>query len=104
MIMTPLALLVAALAAVSIQAYEIRKVAPTTRELLATEVLPQAQYFLPLSGKTTRSKAKQDALQALRKRSSNYTAVVAGGAKDQEYLTDITIGGQQFKVIVDTGS
>lgn len=102
--MAPLAFLAAALAAVSTQAYEIRRSALATRGLLATEVLPQAQYSLPLSGKTTRPKAKQDALQNLHKRSSNYTAVIAGGQEDQVYLTDITIGGQDFKVIVDTGS
>ncbi|KAF7977109.1 hypothetical protein HWV62_4709 [Athelia sp. TMB] len=102
--MAPLALLVAALAAVSTQAYEIRKRAPVTSGALTTEVLPQAQFSLPLSGKTTRSKGKQDALLTLRKRSSSYTAVLAGGDEDQEYLTDITIGGQDFKVIVDTGS
>ncbi|KZP11138.1 acid protease [Athelia psychrophila] len=103
--MAPLALFVAALAVASTQAYEIRKVAPATSGLLATEVLPQAQYSLPLTGKTTRSKAKQAALQTLRRRSSNYTtAILAGSGKDQEYLTDITVGGQKFKVIVDTGS
>ncbi|KAJ7173547.1 acid protease [Mycena filopes] len=35
---------------------------------------------------------------------SNDTAVLAGADLDQEYLTDITVGGQTFTAIVDTGS
>ncbi|KZP26584.1 acid protease [Athelia psychrophila] len=102
--MPPLVLFVAALAVVSIQAYEIRKVAPATSGLLATEVLAQAQYYLPLTGKTTRPQAKQAALQTLRRRPSSYTDVLAGAGGDAEYLTDITVGGQKFKVVVDTAS
>ncbi|KAF7971938.1 hypothetical protein HWV62_19387 [Athelia sp. TMB] len=101
--MAPLTFLVLALAAVSAQSYEIRRTAPATSGALATEVLPRAQYLLPLTGKAPRSKAKKAALSALTKTSS-YTAVLAGSYYDQEYLTDITIGGQAFKVIVDTGS
>ena len=102
--MAPLALLVAALAAISTQAHEIRKRAPAASEALTTEVLPQAPFTMPFSGKIARSKGKQDALRPVRKRSSSYTSVLAGGISDQEYLTDITIGGQDFKVEVDTGS
>ncbi|KAJ7780230.1 acid protease [Mycena maculata] len=44
-------------------------------------------------------------LSALRaKASTNNTAVLAGSDLDQEYLTNITVGGQTFPVIVDTGS
>ncbi|KZP04844.1 acid protease [Athelia psychrophila] len=102
--MVPLAFLVAALTAVSAHAYEIRKIAPRTSSALATEVLPSAQYSLPLTGKAPRSKAKKAALSALRKNATSFTAVLAGGDYDEEYMTDITVGGQAFKVIVDTGS
>lgn len=103
--MAPLAFLVAALGAtISVQAYEIRKVLATTSGALATEVLPSAQYSVPLSQKVPRPRAKKAALRALRQRAANFTDVLAGSSSDQEYLTDITIGGQVFKVIVDTGS
>ncbi|KAJ7623708.1 acid protease [Roridomyces roridus] len=36
--------------------------------------------------------------------SNNFTAVLAGSDFDQEYLTNITVGGQTFPAIVDTGS
>ncbi|KAF7971953.1 hypothetical protein HWV62_19417 [Athelia sp. TMB] len=103
-VMAPLSLLVTALAAISTQAYEIRERAPITSDALTTEVLPQAQFTMPFSGRIARSKSKQEALRSARNRSSSYTTVLAGGLSDQEYLTDISIGGQDFKVLVDTGS
>ncbi|KAJ7483177.1 acid protease [Mycena latifolia] len=36
--------------------------------------------------------------------SNNNTAVLAGSDLDEEYLTNITVGGQTFTAIVDTGS
>ncbi|KAF7977088.1 hypothetical protein HWV62_4667 [Athelia sp. TMB] len=103
-VVASLAFLFVALAAVSTQAYEIRRGAPATSEVLTTKVLPQAQFTMPFSGKIARPRGKQEILHTVRKRSSSYTAVLAGGLSDQEYLTDITIGGQEFKVEVDTGS
>ncbi|EIN11164.1 acid protease [Punctularia strigosozonata HHB-11173 SS5] len=38
------------------------------------------------------------------KGSKTPTSTLAGSDQDEEYLTDITVGGQSFKVIVDTGS
>lgn len=103
--MASLVLLVAALAAASsTQAYEIRRAAPVTSASLATEVLPNAQYSLPFTGKAPRSRAKKAALSALSRKAGNYTSTVAGAEDVQEYLTDITIGGQDFKVVIDTGS
>lgn len=103
-VMAPLAFLFVALAAVSTQAYAIHEESPATSEALTTEILPQAQFTMSFSGRIARSKGKQEALRTMRKRSSSYTTVLAGGLSDQEYLTDITIGGQEFKVEVDTGS
>ncbi|KAJ7132351.1 acid protease [Mycena epipterygia] len=36
--------------------------------------------------------------------SNNNTAILAGSDLDEEYLTNITVGGQTFTAIVDTGS
>ncbi|KAF7371069.1 Acid protease [Mycena sanguinolenta] len=36
--------------------------------------------------------------------SLNNTAILEGSDLDQEYLTNVTIGGQTFKAIIDTGS
>jgi len=35
---------------------------------------------------------------------SNFTAVLAGSDFDEEYLTNVTFGNQEFELIVDTGS
>ncbi|KIM83061.1 hypothetical protein PILCRDRAFT_819851 [Piloderma croceum F 1598] len=107
--MTPVLLLVAALL-VSAHAYgerepsyNIRRVAPLTSAALATEVLPAAQFFVPLTEKVPRQTYKKKLLEALRTGLST-TAVLAGSANDNQYLTNVTVGGENFTVIVDTGS
>src|ERR1700691_5623119 len=101
--MAPLVFLVASLVA-STHAYDIHHVAPTPDAALTTEVPPAAQFSVPLTKKVPRPMYKKNLLKALRGRASSPTAVLAGSDDDAEYLTNITIGGQNFKVIVDTGS
>lgn len=104
--MAPFALIIFALAA-SIHAYDIRRITAASSGTIKTEVIPAAKFYVPLTGKVSRPAYKKHLLDALRNqgfKSSNYTAVLAGSISDNEYLTDITIGGQEFKVIVDTGS
>ncbi|KIK51004.1 hypothetical protein GYMLUDRAFT_266014 [Collybiopsis luxurians FD-317 M1] len=68
-------------------------------------VLPVAQFSVAISGTAPRSKAKKELMKVLRSSSSsNFTSPVAGSDFDEEYLTNVTIGGQDFTLIVDTGS
>ncbi|KAJ7092312.1 aspartic peptidase domain-containing protein [Mycena belliarum] len=79
--------------------------APRSRD---AAVLPAAEFTVPFSGKAPRRKSKKSALAALRGKSRAHgasdTVVVDGSAFDEEYLTNATIGGQHFSLIVDTGS
>ena len=103
--MVPLSLLVAALVVVSTNAYEVTRFAPSTGSI-EQEILPSAQFSAALSAKTSRSAYKNNMRSAVLKRgkASDFTAILAGSNNDNEYLTDIMIGGQTFQVIVDTGS
>lgn len=105
--MARLSLLLATLVATAVQAtYTIERIHPHTTEALETEVLPEAEYALTLSGAVSRSQTKTNMLHYLRtgKPSSHFVGGLYGADNDMEYLTDITIGGQKFKTIVDTGS
>jgi hypothetical protein len=98
--------LVAALV-VSARAYQVNRIAPATAGAIETEVIPTAQFSAPLTDKVSRRTHKKDILKMLRQFSvgaSNYTSPLEGGSIDTEYLTAITVGGQNFKVVVDTGS
>lgn len=68
-----------------------------------TEVtsLPIAQYVQPLVGSTPRSASKKAALRHVS--GGRGLANVAGAEGDREYLTNITVGGQPFTVVIDTG-
>lgn len=104
--MVLLAITVLALVA-STHAYDIHRIAAASSGTVQTDVIPKAKFYVPLTGKTPKHAYKKQLLNALRdqgSKPSNYTAVVAGSNQDGEYLTDITIGGQKFKIIVDTGS
>jgi hypothetical protein len=71
----------------------------------AEAALGPAEHVVPFIGKVARSQAKRSLRTTLRQRASgkNYTAILAGADFDEEYLADLTAGGQTFKVIVDTG-
>lgn len=71
-------------------------------------VVPAAQFSVAISGTTPRSSAKKAMMQALRSSvaaaaGSQFTTPVAGSDFDEEYLTNVTVGGQHFSLIVDTG-
>jgi len=108
--LAPLALLFfPVLSAVFVHGYDVRRVAPVTRSVIKTEILSAAQFFLPLTDTVSRSTYKKKLLALRNQRSTSSLhspgdQVLAGSADDQEYVTDITIGGQDFKVVVDTGS
>ncbi|KAJ6457398.1 aspartic peptidase domain-containing protein [Mycena vitilis] len=67
-------------------------------------VIPAAQFVVPITSRAPRRQSKKSNLAALRAHASNNTAILAGADLDEEYLTDITVGGQNFSAIVDTGS
>ncbi|KAJ7618179.1 aspartic peptidase domain-containing protein [Mycena polygramma] len=83
--------------------------APRAKE---AAVLPPAEFSVPFTAKTPRRKAKKNALASIRGKPTKKapgaggasTVVVDGSDFDEEYLTNVTIGGQHFSLIIDTGS
>lgn len=67
--------------------------------------IPAAKFALPFAGKAPRSPFKKHNRDALRSHLAGGAPVapLAGSDFDDEYLVNITIGGQHFPVIVDTG-
>lgn len=67
--------------------------------------IPPAEVSLPFTGKSPRSAFKKHVRESLRAHfaSSSSVAPLAGSGFDEEYLVNITVGGQHFPVIVDTG-
>lgn len=66
--------------------------------------IAQASLCVPFTGRTTRHKGKQSLLESLLGKSRKSTTVTLDGTRlDHEYIADVTIGGQSFKLIVDTG-
>ncbi|KAJ7798934.1 acid protease [Mycena olivaceomarginata] len=76
--------------------------------LSSRSVLPAASYSVAFSKKVPRRKAKVDALSALRgsvvSRHAYTTVPLAGSNLDTDYLVNVTIGGQNFSLIIDSGS
>ncbi|KAI0034703.1 acid protease [Vararia minispora EC-137] len=68
--------------------------------------LKAADYSLALTRTVARPKSKREALRHLSKRvvAANDIAIIAGSDLDEEYITNITFGNQNFTAIVDTGS
>ncbi|KAF7342195.1 Acid protease [Mycena venus] len=75
--------------------------------------LPAAPYSVAFSKKVPRRKEKINALSALcghsgsgngAKPGSQITVPLAGSNFDSDYLVNITIGGQNFSLIIDSGS
>ncbi|KAJ7214524.1 acid protease [Mycena pura] len=76
-----------------------------------TGALPRADFSSAITKKTPRRKAKKEALAFLRGKPTVKAASVGGKTVpldgsdfDDEYLTNVTIGGQHFSLIIDTGS
>lgn len=67
------------------------------------DVIPKAEHTLKLAAKVPRPAGKAAALRTL-SRAKRFTAPVAGSEGDEEYLVNVTIGGQDFSLIMDTGS
>ncbi|KAF7315938.1 Acid protease [Mycena indigotica] len=80
----------------------------------AATVIPPADFSVAITGKTPRRRAKKVALERLRGkptfkstrpgRGGSSTVPVDGSDFDDEYLTNVTVGGQHFSLIIDTGS
>ncbi|KAJ7865336.1 acid protease [Mycena olivaceomarginata] len=93
----------------------VRHVAPAPRAKEAA-TLPPAEFSVPFTAKTPRRSSKKGALAALRGKptkkipgkkapgAGGSTVAVDGSDFDDEYLTNVTIGGQHFSLIIDTGS
>lgn len=90
--------------------YKIQRIGPSnTGSRVSVENPPQARVVLPLTSKVTQSSYKQVLAKALRGRTKSSRgrvkqAELAGAAGDVSYLADIVVGGQSFKVVVDTGT
>ncbi|KAJ7204554.1 aspartic peptidase domain-containing protein [Mycena haematopus] len=110
-VLSALSLLGAALAKFDI----VRHVSLAPRAQDATE-LPPAEFSVSFTAKTPRRSSKRAALAALRGQppkkvpgsnagssSGGTTVIVDGSDFDEEYLTNFTVGGQHFSLIVDTG-
>ncbi|KAJ6622083.1 aspartic peptidase domain-containing protein [Mycena sp. CBHHK59/15] len=82
-----------------------RQVSLAPRSLEAVSI-PKADFAFPFTKKAPRGKARKNAPGASLRgnKSRGNTASVAGTEFDQVYLTNITVGGQNFSVIVDSGS
>ncbi|KAJ7798925.1 acid protease [Mycena olivaceomarginata] len=76
--------------------------------LSSRSVLPAASYSVAFSKKVPRRKAKVDALSALCggivSRHPYTTVPLAGSNMDTDYLVNVTIGGQNFSLVIDSGS
>ncbi|KAF7795741.1 hypothetical protein EIP86_006908 [Pleurotus ostreatoroseus] len=90
------------LAVHSTGAVEFRRVRSSVAPSNAFLELPAAPFVVNLTAKTSRSIAKKIALRELRGKAAIGT--VDGTGDDEEYVTDIIVGGQNFKAIIDTGS
>ncbi|KAK7045280.1 acid protease [Favolaschia claudopus] len=90
--------------------------APRSQEAVA---LPPAEFNVAITAKTPRRASKRNALASLRRKpgkrspgkrplrlpgGGGSTVVVDGSDFDEEYLTNATVGGQHFSLIIDTGS
>lgn len=67
--------------------------------------IPLAPYSLPFIGKALRPASHKhhwDALSAYLS-AGQFTSPLAGTLGDSTHITNITVGGQHFTVIVDTG-
>lgn len=74
----------------------------------AASPLPAAEFSTAFSATTPRSKAKKARMDFLRsslasQAGRNFTSVLAGSDFDEEYLMNVTIGNQEFYLILDTG-
>jgi hypothetical protein len=61
--------------------------------------LPEAHHTLNLAAKVPRPAGKAAALRSL-SRAKRFTAPMAGSDGDEEYLVNVTIGGQDFSLII----
>ena len=84
--------------------YDVRQVSSAINSALSTEVLPAAQFSVPFANKIPRPTYKKNLLKGLRGLGDVPTAVVAGSDYDELYVVNMTVGGQNFAVLVDTGS
>ncbi|KAJ7217682.1 aspartic peptidase domain-containing protein [Mycena pura] len=95
--------------------YKIRSISPVSRDnhlqsaQLRSAAIPEAQFSLPISGRSKRRGVKTHLLEVLRhaitgERKGGSTTALAASNFDTEYLVNITIGGSQFSMVMDTGS
>lgn len=89
-------------AAAGPESFNIRRVTSQRSVAENAQDIPQASFVSHLSKKVPRRISKKRALLELR-RSASKTATIIGTDDDEEYATAITVGEQNFEVIVDTG-
>jgi hypothetical protein len=72
----------------------------TEPSVQAVTTIPPAQHYAPLTGKTAARASKQTYKKELVQHLSGtpFTGHLAGASMDQEYFTQITIGGQNVRL------
>ncbi|KAJ6521574.1 acid protease [Mycena vulgaris] len=74
----------------------------------APAVIPKAEFFVPFTAKISRKGAKAESLGILLSNHNSAgkatTVKLAGVQHGFVYVADVTVGGQLFKLAVDTGS
>ncbi|KAJ7478970.1 acid protease [Mycena latifolia] len=75
---------------------------PAEGRAVSSAALPKAEFLVPFTDKIHRKGAKKHLLDGLIGKGT--TVSLTGANFDHEYITDVTFGGQTFKLIVDTGS
>ena len=88
---TFLALLEVAVGEIALQ----RRVSHAPKRKEAANI-PAADFYVSIVDTTPRSNAKKTLMK-------NFTASAAGSDLDEEYLVNVTIGGQPFSIQIDTG-
>ncbi|KAJ6597804.1 acid protease [Mycena vulgaris] len=77
---------------------------PAAQHVSRSVVLPRADFVVPFTSKAPRRETKKKALRGKYGKARGKTVHLDGAAFENEYLVNITIGGQNFQVIIDTGS
>jgi hypothetical protein len=86
-------------------AHTVQRLAHVPSVAAATDI-PPAAHFAPITGRIGASARRRAYKKAVVQHATDrvYTGELAGAGFDEEYTTAITVGGQNFTVIFDTGA
>ncbi|KAI0685703.1 aspartic peptidase domain-containing protein [Cytidiella melzeri] len=83
--------------------FDIRRVT-SQRSVAQNAAIPQASFVTNITHRVPRRSSKKAALRQLRGSAPKNTAVAFGSDDDEEYGVPVSVGGESFSVIMDTGS